>query len=88
MIIKVQEVWRDGFCGVIQMIQKLILKNLRKDFIQNKWSQTISKFDMSRPDDNFAECFTNYSAISIRLLGATIPVTDVPMVKEAKPRKV
>lgn len=59
-----------------------------KDFIQNKWSQTISKFDMSRPGDNFSECLKNETAFCVRLLGATIPVTDVPMVKEAGPRKV
>lgn len=62
-------------------------QNGGKELVNQNWSNNVAKFELSRPDDNFADCFGR-NAIKMRTLGATIPVNDVPMIKEARPRKI
>jgi hypothetical protein len=62
-------------------------QNGGKDLINKIWSSDAPKFELSRPDDDFADCF-GCNAIKMRCLGATLPVNDIPMIKEARPRKV
>lgn len=68
--------WRDALMG--------------KDISATQWSsQDIPNQGKthSRPDDNFRQCYPGQSALFMRVIGATLPVKGVPMVKEAIVKK-
>ena len=88
MPITIQQFW-DAFMedNAPYLLTVFWSQNGATELRNDSWSSGAPKFELGRPDDNFKNCFGR-DATKMRCLGATLPVNDIPMVKEARPRKV